>query len=108
MSSLISTLTVNMSQQQLALFKETYARDRRSVTVALILAIIPITGGLGIQRFYLGQTGPGIAHLLLWLLAILPGLLFWIVDIFLMPAATAAANDAVAQRLAVQAKALAP
>jgi RNA polymerase subunit RPABC4/transcription elongation factor Spt4 len=42
----------------------------KSMVAAGILAVIPLTGALGIHRFYLGYTGMGIAHVALLLVGI--------------------------------------
>ena len=69
-----------------AQFESAYARQRKDPTAALLLSIF--LGGLGVDRFYIGHIGRGVAKLLT-----LGGLLIWqIVDWFLIRHATAAKN----------------
>ena len=61
-----------------AQFESAYSRQRKDPTVALLLSLF--LGGLGVDRFYIGHIGRGIAKLLT-----LGGLLIWqIVDWFLI------------------------
>ncbi len=69
-----------------AQFESAYSRQRKDPTVALLLSLF--LGGLGVDRFYIGHIGRGIAKLLT-----LGGLLIWqIVDWFLIRRRTAAKN----------------
>ena len=69
-----------------AQFESAYARQRKDPTVALLLSIF--FGGLGVDRFYIGDIGLGVAKLLT-----LGGAVIWtIVDWFLIRSATAAKN----------------
>ncbi len=69
-----------------AQFESAYARQRKDPTVALLLSIF--SGGLGVDRFYIGDIGLGVAKLLT-----LGGAVIWtIVDWFLIRSATAAKN----------------
>lgn len=68
-------------------------------------------GGLGVHRFYLGQTATGVAMLLLfifgwltfvfvvgWFLLVILGI-WWIVDAFLIPGMVSRKNNNLAARL---------
>ena len=69
-----------------AQFESAYSRQRKDPTVALLLSIF--LGGLGVDRFYIGDIGLGVAKLLTG-----GGLFIWaIVDWFLIRNATAAKN----------------
>ena len=80
-----------------------YDANKKSVGAAYVLWLF--LGGLGVHRFYLGQTGTGVAQLLLGLLGWLPLFLGWavlgiwlIVDLFLIPRIAADENMALANR----------
>lgn len=51
-----------MSEQQKMMFQSQYNSEKKDRTVALILSIL--FGSLGVDRFYLGDTGMGILKLL--------------------------------------------
>lgn len=80
-----------------------YDANKKSVGASYLLWFF--LGGLGVHRFYLNQTGTGVAQLLLGLLGWLPLFLGWvvlgiwlIVDLFLIPGMAADENMKMAQR----------
>jgi TM2 domain-containing membrane protein YozV len=86
-----------------------YDAAKKSTGIAYLLWFF--LGGLGVHRFYLGQTGTGAAMLILCLLSsattfIVVGFfglgilgLWWLVDAFLIPGITARVNMELATRL---------
>ena len=71
-------------------------RNLKDPTLAIILSVF--IGGLGIDRFYIGDVGMGVGKLLVTLIigGITCGLLcwiWWIVDIFLIMGATKKKNS---------------
>lgn len=80
-----------------------YDANKKSVGASYLLWFF--LGGLGVHRFYLNQTGTGVAQLLLGLLGWLPLFLGWvvlgiwlIVDLFLIPGIAANENMKIADR----------
>lgn len=80
-----------------------YDANKKSTGAAYLLWFF--LGGLGAHRLYLGQTGTGIAQLLLGLLGWIPLFLgwlvlgiWWVVDAFLIPGIVATENMRVADR----------
>lgn len=68
----------DLTNEKQVQFEARYSRQRKSPTVAFLLSFF--FGGLGVDRFYLGQAGLGIAKLLT-----LGGIGIWaIVDWFLI------------------------
>ena len=75
-----------MSESEQAQFEAQYTRMRKDPTTALILSLV--FGSLGVDRFYVGDTGLGIAKLLT-----LGGLLIWtFVDLYLIGGAAHSKN----------------
>lgn len=58
----LMTIQQGMTDQQKMMFTTQYSSERKDRTVVLILAIL--TGGLGVDRFYLGNVGLGLLKLL--------------------------------------------
>jgi len=102
----IDALTGTLTAAQKAAFQTQYAAAKKSRGTALALSIIPVVGHLGGGRFYLGQTGLGILHIVLMCLAVIPGIIFWIIDWFLIGKACDNWNREKAREIAVQVKAL--
>jgi TM2 domain-containing membrane protein YozV len=80
-----------------------YDANKKSVGASYLLWFF--LGGLGVHRFYLNQTGTGVAQLLLGLLGWIPLFLGWVVlgiwlfiDIFLIPQMAANENMKIADR----------
>ncbi len=71
----------NMTEPQQAWFYAEYERARRDEIAGVLLAIF--LGGLGIHRFYLGETIPGILYLVFSWTGI-PTIIGW-VECFFMP-----------------------
>lgn len=60
-----------------------YAKPRKNYVVALLLSIF--LGGLGVDRFYLGHIGLGIAKLLVTIFSLgTIGFVWWIIDLILI------------------------
>ena len=86
-----------------------YDAAKKSTGIAYLLWFF--LGGLGVHRFYLGQTGSGIAMAIIsvisWITVIIGigfiGLLvigiWWLVDAFLIPGISTRANQDLATRL---------
>lgn len=82
-----------------------YDANRKSTGVAYLLCIF--LGGFGAHRFYLGQTGTGVAQLILGLLGWVTFFFTWIplgiwliVDLFLIPGIARGENMALADKFA--------
>ena len=58
----IAYLMKEMSSQERILFQNEYSANKKSVTTGVLLALF--VGGLGIHKFWLGETGIGILYLL--------------------------------------------
>lgn len=72
--------------------------DLKDPTIGLIISIL--AGGLGIDRFWIGDTGLGIGKLVTTLLCGI-GVIWWIIDLFLIMDATRQKNaEKVMQMLA--------
>lgn len=102
----LEALTQGLSAAQRAAFQTQFAGAKKNRGTALALSIIPVVGHIGCGRFYLGQTGLGILHIALMVLFLIPGIIFWIVDWFLIGKACDEYNRAKAREIAVQVKAL--
>ncbi|KLE33867.1 TM2 domain-containing protein [Aurantiacibacter luteus] len=81
-----------------------FEAQRKSAGAAYLLWFF--LGGFGAHRFYLGQTGTGIAQLLLGLLGWIPLFLgwlvlgiWWVVDAFLIPGIIERQNMEAIERL---------
>lgn len=98
----LRALTASLSPAQKANFDAQFNAVKKNRGTALLLAIIPLTGGLGFGRFYLGQTGLGILHIALWVLFFVPGIAYWIIDIFLIGKACDNWNREKAREIAAQ------
>jgi len=85
--------TANMTDQQRAWFYAEYQRASKDELVGVLLALF--LGGLGIHKFYMGQTGAGILYLIFSWTGI-PSLIGFI-ECFLMPGRVRDYNAAQAQ-----------
>jgi len=86
-----------------------YDAAKKSTGIAYLLWFF--LGGLGVHRFYLGQTGSGIAMAIIFVLSVITsfvviGLLgfivigiWWFVDAFLIPGIATRVNQELATRL---------
>lgn len=91
----VAMLKKDLSNEERMQFDMQFAGQRKSPTTALILGLF--LGVLGIDRFYIGNTGLGVAKLLT-----LGGLWIWaIIDWFLIMGATRRRNLALAQQIQV-------
>lgn len=105
-STELDQITQSLSKEQLANFNIQYNAEIKNKGTAFKLTCIPFVGHFGFGRFYLGQTGLGILHIALMLCFVFPGVIYWIVDMFLIGDAVDAFNRQKARELAVQLKAL--
>jgi TM2 domain-containing membrane protein YozV len=101
----IDTITRTFTDSQNILFNTQFNAVRKNRGTAIALAAIPIVGPLGFGRFYLGQTGLGILHIGLCF-TVLGGVIFWIVDCFLIGNACDNWNREKAREIAAQVKAI--
>ena len=102
----LEVLTQGLTAAQRAAFQTQFTGAKKKRGTALALSIIPVVGHFGCGRFYLGQTGFGVLHIALLLPGVVPGIIFWIVDWFLIGKACDEYNRAKAREIAVQVKAL--
>ena len=102
----IDSLTASLTPTQKAAFNTQYEASKKSKGTALALSIIPIIGHLGFGRFYLRQTGLGFLHIGLMVCFVVPGIIYWIVDWFLIGGACDDCNRNKVRELAVQIKAI--
>ena len=102
----LDSLTHSLTPTQKAAFQTQFAAAKKERGTAIALSVIPVVGHLGIGRFYLGQTGLGILHIALMVAFLIPGIIFWIVDWFLIGKACDNYNREKAREIAVQVKAL--
>lgn len=80
------------------LIEQRVTNDGPSAGVAWLLWLF--LGFLGAHRFYLGRTGSGIALLLLTL--VLVGLIWWLVDLFLLSGMIRDRRDEIRQKLTLE------
>ncbi len=85
--------TANMSDQQRAWFYAEYQQASKDELIGVLLALF--LGGLGIHKFYMGQTGAGVLYLIFSWTGI-PSIVGFI-ECFLMPGRVRAYNAAQAQ-----------
>ena len=95
---------MELTTQQQMLVEQRLANNKKSTGVAYLLWFF--LGGLGVHRFYLGSTGPGVGILILSIfgwptaafvvgLFLLAGMVIWlIVDAFLIPGMIEKSNSA--------------
>ncbi len=102
----LDTIIRNLTSEQKSVFNGQYNAAKKSRGTAIALSVIPIIGHLGGGRFYLGQTGLGFLHVGLMFLFLLPGIIYWIVDWFLIGEACDNFNREKAREIAAQIKAL--
>ncbi len=102
----IARLKKDLTNEERLQFDSQYSNFQKNPTTALVLSIL--LGAFGIDRFYVGDTGLGIAKLLViggsllwgWVLLYIPTMLLgiWvIVDWFMIQKAAARKNAQVAQ-----------
>ncbi len=70
-------LAKKLNEDKKEQFLLSYTENKKSITMGLILWFL--LGGLGVHRFYLGNTTGGIRFIFSYLLIILPFIL-WIID----------------------------
>lgn len=102
----IDILTQSLTPAQKATFQTQFAAAKKDRGTAIILSVIPVVGHLGIGRFFLGQTGLGLLHILLMIAFVIPGIIYWIADWFLIGKACDNFNREKAREIAVQVRAL--
>ena len=99
MSSIeLAAFQVEMTDSQKMMFQTQYNASKKDRTVGIILSIL--FGTLGIDRFYIGDTGMGILKLLTGGLC---GIL-WVIDWFLIMGKIDDLNRAKAQEIAAAVK----
>ena len=87
----IAFLKRDLSDPERTQFDIQFSSRRKDPTIALILSLL--FGMVGVDRFYLGQTGVGIAKLLTF-----GGLIIWaLIDLFLIMGAARRRNKEIAQ-----------
>lgn len=92
-TTLLASLKKDLSNEERMQFDMQMSGQRKSPTIALILSIF--LGGLGIDRFYIGDIGLGIGKLLT-----LGGLGLWaLIDWFLIMSATRSRNMSLGQTI---------
>jgi TM2 domain-containing membrane protein YozV len=96
MTTLNSLPTLKLSDQQKLLVETRLANSQRSVGLAYLLLLFTLVG----HNFYLGSIGRGIAQLLLSLLAV--GLVWVLVDLFLLAGMVRKHNGALRNRLMLE------
>ena len=84
----------DLSDEERMRFDVDFSTRRKDTTTALLLSIF--LGVLGVDRFYLGHIGLGVAKLLLTWATF--GI-WWFIDIFLITKATRKNNTEVAQQV---------
>ena len=94
-------MVASLTDEERRIFQYLYNRHKKDPGVALLLSIV--LGMFGVDRFYIGDTGIGWAKLALTLLGGI-GLLWWMIDIFLIWYATERMNEKLVPQLIVQAK----
>ncbi len=87
--------TASLTDQQRAWFYAEYQQGSKNELVAVLLALF--LGGLGIHRFYMGQTGAAVLYLIFSWTGI-PAIIGFI-ECFLMPGRVRAYNAALAERI---------
>lgn len=88
-----ATLKKDLTNEERMQFDMQMANQRKNPTTAILLSIF--LGGLGVDRFYIGDTGLGIGKLLT-----LGGIWVWaIIDWFLIKKATMRRNMETAQAI---------
>jgi TM2 domain-containing membrane protein YozV len=90
--------TTEMTERQRAWFYAEYEKASKDELVGVLLALF--LGGLGIHRFYMGQTGLGILYLIFFWTGV-PAFVGF-VECFLMPGRIREYNALQAQRIASQ------
>ena len=89
----VAMIKKHLSNDERMQFDMQYSGNRKEPTTALILSIF--FGNLGIDRFYIGNVGLGFAKLFT-----LGGVLIWgLIDLFLIRAATRRRNIEIAQQI---------
>lgn len=84
-----------LSTNQLMLIEQRVTNDAPSVAVAYLLWFF--LGLVSAHRFYLGRASSAILQILSYILLI--GVIWWIVDAFLIPGMIREAKDAIRQRM---------
>lgn len=86
----------SMSEEQRGQFMAQFGNKKKSRTTAFLLAFF--LGCFGAGRFYLGRIGTGVAKLLTCLVGV--GVIWWLVDLFLIGGMTDKANFKLASVIA--------
>ncbi len=102
----LDALTQSLTPAQKAAFQTQFAAAKKERGTAITLSVIPIVGNFGIGRFYLGQTGLGILHIVLMMAFLIPGIIYWMVDWFIIGRACDNYNREKAREIAVLVKSL--
>jgi TM2 domain-containing membrane protein YozV len=102
----VSAMIAPLTPEQRSIFHQQFNSVKKSRGTAVALSVIPFVGHLGFGRFYLGQAGLGILHVALMLLFLIPGIIFWIVDWFLIGKACDNWNREKAREIAAQVRAI--
>lgn len=108
----------NLTPQQLAIFESEMTKRRKNIVLAYLLLLF--LGGFGAHRFYLGSTPIAIVQLICCVVGLLTVAIFIgiiplaitgiiaIVDLFLTPGMTNAANERLEREILARLPALVP
>lgn len=102
----LDTITRTLTDSQKTVFNTQFNAVKKNRGTAIALSVIPVVGHLGFGRFYVGQTGLGVLHIVLMACFIVPGVIYWIVDWFLIGKACDNWNREKAREIAAQVKAI--
>lgn len=100
----LTALAADMTKEQRTMFYSQFQVQQKNRSTALALGIIPVVGHFGGGRFYLGHVGLGILHIALMICYGLPGVVYWIIDAFLIGSACDEWNRSKAKAIAAQVK----
>lgn len=95
-----------MTPEHYMMIETRVSAEARSAGVAYLLWFF--LGMFGAHRFYLGRPGTAFLMILAWLVFVLPGFIWWIVDAFLIPGMIKRDNNVLRSRLQTEISMLSP